>query len=123
MTVLSLKCFQGNERDDVALKYILIEIEKQLKKSFRCLMPTTPKDDLFGNYSETKQKNFMDNLSAFIEDAKQAIDEPDHLKASKLWQKHLGDRFPLGEDKSDDTAKSFTKTIGTSKPYYNGGQQ
>ena len=123
MTVLSLKYFQGNDRDDVALKYSLIEIEKQLKKNFRCLMPTTPKDDLFEDYSEAKKKNFMDNLSAFIEDAKQAIDEPNHLKASKLWQKHLGDRFPLGEDKSDDVAKSFTKTIGTSKPYYNGSQQ
>ena len=123
MTVLSLKCFQGNDRDDIALKYVLIEIEKELKKNFRCLMPTTPKDDLFEDYSEMKKTNFMDNLSAFIEDAKKAIDESNHQKASKLWQKHLGDRFPLGEDKSDDTAKSFAKTIGTSKPYYNGGQQ
>lgn len=123
MTVLSLKCFQGNDRDDIALKYVLVEIEKELEKNFRCLMPTTPKDDLFEDYSETKKTNFMDNLSAFIEDAKKAIDESNHQKASKLWQKHLGDRFPLGEDKSDDTAKSFAKTIGTSKPYYNGGQQ
>lgn len=123
MTVLSLKCFQGNDRDDIALKYVLIEIEKELKKNFRCLMPTTPKDDLFEDYSETKKTNFMDNLSDFIEDAKKAIDESNHLKASKLWQKHLGDGFPLGEDKSDDNAKSLTKTIGTSKPYYNGGQQ
>ncbi len=123
MTVLSLKCFQGNDRDDVALKYILIEIEKQLKKNFRCLMPTTPKDNLFEDYSETKKKNFMDNLSSFIEDAKKAIEESNHLKASKLWQKHLGERFPLGEVKSDENSKSLIKAIGTSKPYYNGGKQ
>jgi hypothetical protein len=123
MTVLSLKCFQENDRDDVALKYILIEIEKQLKKNFRCLMPTTPKDDLFEDYSETKKKNFMDNLSSFIEDAKKAIEEPNHLKASKLWRKHLGERFPLGEDKSDENSKSLIKAIGTSKPYYNGSKQ
>ena len=123
MTVLSLKYFQGYDRDDVALKYILIEIEKQLKKNFRCLMPTTPKDNLFEDYSETKKKNFMDNLSSFIEDAKKAIEESNHLKASKLWRKHLGERFPLGEDKSDENSKSLIKAIGTSKPYYNGSKQ
>ena len=123
MTVLSLKYFQGNDRDDVALKYILIEIEKHLKKDFKCIMPTTPKDNLFADYSEEKKKNFMDNLSSFIEDAKKAIDEPNHQKASKLWQKHLGERFPLGEDKSDENSKSLIKAIGTSKPYYNGDKQ
>lgn len=123
MTVLSLKYFQGNDRDDIALKYVLIETEKQLKKNFRCLMPTTPKDDLFEDYSETKKKNFMDNLSSFIEDAKKASEEPNHFKASKLWRKHLGERFPLGEDKSDENSKSLIKAIGTSKPYYNDGKQ
>lgn len=123
MTVLSLKYFQGNDRDDVALKYILIEIEKHLKKDFKCIMPTTPKDNLFADYSEEKKKNFMDNLSSFIEDAKKAIDEPNHQKASKLWRKHLGERFPLGEDKSDENSKSLIKAIGTSKPYYNGGKK
>ena len=123
MTVLSLKYFQGNDRDDIALKHLLIEIERQLKMSFRCKMPTTPKDDLFEDYSEVKRKNFMDNLSDFITDAKMAIDEPNHLKSSRLWRKHLGDRFPLGEDKSDNSSKSFIKTAGASKPYYNGSQQ
>lgn len=123
MTVLTLKHLQKNQRDDVALKYTLIEIEKDLKRNFKCKMPTTPKDDLFEDYSEVKRKNFMDNLSDFITDAKMAIDEPNHLKSSRLWHKHLGDRFPLGEDKSDNGSKSFIKTAGTSKPYYNGSQQ
>lgn len=122
MTVLSLKHFQENDRDDVALKYLLIEIEKQLKKNFRCIMPTTPKDDLFADYSEVKKNNFMDNLSAFIKDAKRAIEEPNHQKASIIWKKHLGDRFPLGEDKDEKRSNNFTKTIGTSKPYHNGRQ-
>ena len=123
MTVLSLRYFQENDRDDIALKYLLIEIEKHLKKDFKCIMPTTPKDNLFADYSEVKTKNFMDNLSSFIEDAKKAIEEPNHLKASKLWRKHLGERFPLGEDKSDENSKSLIKAIGSSKPYYNGGKQ
>ena len=123
MTVLSLNYFQSNQRDDVALKYTLIEIEKVLKRNFTCVMPTTPKDDLFADYSETKKDNFIKNLHSFIEDAKTAVDEPNHQKASRLWSKHLGDRFPLGEDKSDNCSNSFTKTIGNSKPYCNGCQQ
>lgn len=122
MTVLSLKYFQENDRDDIALKYLLIEIEKQLKKNFRCIMPTTPMDNLFKDYSDVKRENFMNNLSAFIDDAKKAIDESNHQKASKLWRKHLGDRFPLGEDKDENCSNSFTKTIGASKPYHNGRQ-
>ena len=91
MTVLSLKHFQENQRDDIALKYTLIEIKKDLERNFRCLMPTTPKDNLFEGYSATKRGNFMENLTTFIEDAQKAIEEPNHLKASKLWRKHLGD--------------------------------
>lgn len=120
MTVLSLGCFQGNTRDDVALKYTLIEIENVLQRNFACVMPTTPKDDLFADYSETKKNNFMKNLRAFIDDAKAAIDEPNHQKASRLWRKHLGNRFPEGKDVNDPNSAGFAGTIGSSKPYYNG---
>lgn len=120
MTVLTMKHFQPNTRDDIALKFLLIEIEKELRKSFRCVMPTTPKDNLFQNYTETKESNFMLNLSTFIDDAKLAIDEKNILKASKLWKKHLGDRFPEGEDKDEElnSAAKLIPTIGASRPYF-----
>lgn len=118
MTVLALDNFQPNQRDDISLKYTLIEIEKSLKQRFKCQMPTTPYDDLFADYSETKKKNFLENLSAFIEDAQKAIDESNQLKASKLWRKHLGDRFPLGDDKDDESSSNFTRVAATSRPYF-----
>ena len=119
MTVLALEHYQSNERDDIALKFILIEIEKALQKEFKCKMPTTPEDDLFAGYSETKRNNFMNNLSNFVSDAKAAIDEKNQLKASKLWRKHLGDRFPLGEDKDESTSENALRSVaGTSRPYY-----
>lgn len=120
MTVLTMNHFQSNSRDDVALKFLLIEIEKELKRTFKCVMPTTPKDDLFEDYSQTKKSNFLDNLSKFIEDAKRAIDEKNKLKASKLWKKHLGDRFPEGEDEDEETssAAKLISIIGASRPYY-----
>jgi hypothetical protein len=120
MTVLTMNHFQSNSRDDIALKFLLIEIEKELKMTFKCVMPTTPQDDLFEDYLDTKKSIILNNLSKFIEDAKKAIDEKNKLKASQLWKKHLGDRFPEGEDvdeESNDSAKLIS-TIGVSRPYY-----
>ena len=83
-------------------------------------MPTTPHDDLFVNYSETKKSNFMTNLSSFIEDARKAIDEKNMLKASNLWKKHLGDRFPEGDDVDEEfsSRSKLESIIGSSKPYF-----
>lgn len=122
MTVLSLNHFMANDRDDVALKFLLIEIEKQIKEKFECKMPTTPYDNLFEGYSDTKERNFKYHLSKFIEDAKKAIDESNQLKASKLWKKHLGERFPDGkdEDEKKESASLLKPIVGTAKPYYNG---
>jgi hypothetical protein len=121
MTVLAMDHIQLNDRDDVCLKYTLIEIEKKLKKVFWCVMPTTPHDDLFEDYDPDKQKNFMDHLASFIEDAKKAVDdEKNQLKASRLWQKNFGKAyFPDGEDEDEETtcAGSLSNTIGNAKPY------
>ena len=119
MTVLVLKYFNPNDRDDIALKFLLIEIERALKNDFKCVLPTTPKDNLFDGYSESREKDFKDNLSKFIADARSAISETNQLKASKLWKKHLGDRFPLGNDEDEDNnnLNSIASIAGTSKPY------
>jgi hypothetical protein len=121
MTILAMNCFQKNDRDDIALKFTLIEIENSLIASFKCQMPTTPKDNLFADYNAIRENNFMDNLSAFINDAKAAVDtEINQLKASKLWKKHLGDRFPEGEDKDEAKTESnlLANIIGNQKPYF-----
>jgi hypothetical protein len=123
MTILAMNDIQTNDRDDVSMKFTLIEIEKTLKKKFECIVPATPKDDIFADYDKTREQNFMDNLASFIADAKKAVDEEkNQLKASRLWQKHLGDRFPDGEDKDEESvsAKSVAAVVGTSKPYYAG---
>ncbi len=124
---MALNFFQKNERDDVALKFTLIEMENSLKNNFMCYMPTTPKDNLFRDYDKkqqdniaTRKENFLNNLSAFISDAKSAVDnEKNQYKASRLWKKHLGDRFPAGEDKDEEEtrAASLRPIIGTQKPY------
>jgi len=121
MTILAMNNFQPNDRDDVALKYTLIEIERELKLDFKCIVPATPFDDIFAEYDDTRKNNFMSNLSNLIADAKKAVDEEkNQLKASHLWKKHLGERFPDGENKDEQEvdARSLTSIIKDSKPYY-----
>ncbi len=121
ITILAMDNFQTNDRDDIALKFTLIEIENVLKDNFTCIVPATPNDDIFSEYDELRIKNFMTNLAGFITDAKKAVDEElNELKASKLWQKHLGERFPDGKniDEEKIDSKTIIPVIGSSKPYY-----
>lgn len=121
MTILAMNDNQLNDRDDVSLKYTLIEIEKTLKQKFECIVPATPYDDIFEDYDNVRKDNFLNNLSSFITDAKKAVDEEkNQRKASLLWKKHLGDRFPEGkdEDEKDVNSATITPIIGNSRPYY-----
>jgi hypothetical protein len=120
MTILAMDNFYQNSSDDVALKFTLIEIENTLKRSFQCKIPATPYDDVFENYDSIRKTFFMDNLSAFIIDAKKAVDEVrNQYKASQLWKGHLGDKFPNGEDVDEKSteASAIIPIIGNSKPY------
>lgn len=115
MTILAVNNIQANDRDDVALKETLIKIQETLDDEFECIVPATPGDDLFENYDETRKKNFLNNLSDFIEDAKKALDnESNQLRASKLWKKHLGDNFPLGANEDVDSKEAALRAISNS---------
>lgn len=120
MTILAMNNHAPHDRDDVSLKNTLIEIERILKYRFQCIVPATPHDDIFKAYSEIRKTNFMNNLSAFIADAKKAVDDENNKQtASLLWRKHLGDRFPIGadEDEKQANAEKILPIIGNSKPY------
>lgn len=122
MTILAMNA-KGkivlNDRDDILLTDILREIKKTLAQKFECIVPVTPKDDLFADYDTTRKNNFLNNLDSFLADAEAALKEPNQLKASRLWQKHLGTRFPDGEDKNEQTNSSAATTSGAalSRPW------
>lgn len=114
MTVLACNNIKYNDRDDIVLRDTLKEIRSILKSSWSCVMPTTPNDDLLENYTGDKDY-FFEVLDTFIKDADKAIDEEkNQLKASKLWQKHLGSYFPDGEDKDVDKQANSLAAIATS---------
>lgn len=97
LTVLCVRHQILNVRNDKAMYDTLRAIRDRLK-IFKCLMPVTPFDDLLADFTDIQRSAFLAELDSFIDDAKSALDEPNQLKASKLWRKHLGNRFPLGED-------------------------
>lgn len=112
MTILAANNIQSNDRDDIALKNTLVKIQETLDYNFECVVPATPGDDLFESYDSIRKNNFLSNLDDFIKDANQALDnEPNQLKASKLWRKHLGIHFPFGEDEDTDAKEAALKRI------------
>ncbi len=122
MTILAMNAKDRivlNDRDDIILTDILREIKKALAQKFECIVPVTPKDDLFADYDENRKNNFLNNLDSFLSDAEAALKEQNQLKASRLWQKHLGTKFPDGEDKKEQSNSNATTTIGAalSKPW------
>lgn len=122
MTILAMNAKNNivlNDRDDILLTDILREIKKTLAQKFECIVPVTPKDNLFADYDETRKTNFLNNLGNFLTDAEAALKEQNHLKASKLWQKHLGNRFPEGEDKNEQSNSNSATTTGAalSRPW------
>ena len=109
-----------NERDDITLRDILKEIKKALDPKFECIVPAVPNDDLFADYDDARQQSFMTALSNFIDDAEKALKEENQLTSSKLWRKHLGDRFPEGEDKKEESKSQNTAILigaATSNPW------
>jgi hypothetical protein len=113
MTILAMNAKAKivlNDRDDILITDVLREIKKTLAQKFECIVPVTPKDDLFADYDSTRKNNFLTNLDTFLADAEVALKETNQLKASRLWQKHLGTRFPDGEDKNEQSNSSAATT-------------
>lgn len=102
MTILAVRYQKKDDRDDIALRDTLKAIRNGLESKFECYVPAVPHDDMFSEYSDQKKKNILDYLDSFIADASSAINESNELKASKLWKRHLGERFPEGEDKENE---------------------
>ena len=117
MTILATKNQKKKQdRDDIALRDTLKAIKTTLENNFTCVVPAEPHDDIFESYTKEQQQAFLDKLNDFIEDADKALEETNFYKASKLWRKHLGSRFPYGEDKEDKTlsaVKNLSRTILT----------
>lgn len=126
LTILAANNYVEDDNDDKSFRETIRKIDTELNKSngFKCIRPTTPKDeDVFIDYSDTKKDNFLNTLSSLLKDLDRADDEKNFRKASEILRNNqFGDRFPLGEDKDEkDKSKALGAAIGSSvvkpKPY------
>jgi len=119
MSILIAENFHESEkRDDIALKETLVLIRRKLQRNFSCERPTAPKgENLLKDY--TNKDYFLKKLDDFIEDATNALKEMNLKISTGYWIKHLGDRFPLGEDIQDANNSEGLATLipSTTKPY------
>lgn len=102
LAVWTARNFQSETgRDDRCLLNLLNAIKAALNYSVTCYAPVEPFDDLTAKLTQGQKDNFRGELELFCEDAQKAIDENDQLKASRIWRKYLGDRFPEGISQED----------------------
>lgn len=112
LTVWAAKFYVANEeRDDIALSMLLHKLVDQLAGSVACISPVEPFDDLTAKLSEDQKELFYNELVSFSAFSRMALDEPNQLVASKLWRKHLGDRFQLGVDEDITSKERALRTL------------
>ncbi len=90
------------DRDDQCLLELLKAIQTVVYYSVSCIAPVEPYDDLTAKLSDDQKKKFKDELDDFVTEGQKAVDEPNQLKASKIWREYLGNRFPEGVDEDID---------------------
>lgn len=123
LTILVVNNFVPDSNDDRAFKLTIEKMKVELDRKFECKRPTTPVgEDVFADFSETKKSNFLSALGSLIEACKSAESERNFKKASEYMRKHLGDRFPKGNDEQEgDKSSRLASTILSApirpKPY------
>ena len=115
LTILAENFFvENNDRDDLALKDVLVKMYNSLSIKFECLRPTTPaNENLFEGYSDTRRDQFMTRLKSFKDDAERAVNNPNPKDACEKWQKHLGERFSCSTAKDEDERSLHRATTPT----------
>jgi mRNA-degrading endonuclease RelE of RelBE toxin-antitoxin system len=103
LSIWAAKSFTADkDRDDKCLLALIKAILDSFFWDITCKSPVEPFDDVISKLSEEQKTKFKDKLKSLRDDAEKALAEPNQLKASKLWRKHLGDRFNLGVDDEID---------------------
>ena len=118
LTMLAVKHFKANERDDIAMKDVLNAMYNELSAEggFHCYRPTFPEDeDLFEHYKITRKNFFLNQLKLFSQDASRAVESKNQKDGCKKWQKYFGKRFSCSTAKDVDEDAQRQENSGTIK--------
>lgn len=126
LTILATNNYVDADNLDEAFRETVKTIDTELNRygGFKCYRPTTPSnEDVFENYSETRKSNFLNALQSLKDDCIKASEEKNFKKASEILKSNqFGIRFPLGDDKDEETKSThLKKSLGSAiikpKPY------
>ena len=126
LTILATNNYVEADNLDEAFRETVKAINAELNRynGFKCYRPTTPSnEDVFENYSETRKSNFLNTLRSLKNDCIKASEESNFKIASEILRNNqFGTRFPLGEDKDEESkSNSLKKSLGAAmvkpKPY------
>lgn len=95
LTVLAANHFQRHEKDDIALARTFQAISNAASTIFFVLNPVDINEVLTERLTDAQKTRFRVAIKAAADNANQAIAQEDEHKASNLWRKQLGNRFPL----------------------------
>jgi hypothetical protein len=108
LTVLIVNNYCESDRDDIAFADTIYSIANDVSDKFCIYNPVDDEEELTGRLTDVQMIRFQDAISEMDSDAEQAIDTDDSEKASKLWRKQFGDRFPSVEDVQSENEKKET---------------
>jgi hypothetical protein len=95
-TVLAVHYLRIHKRDDMALAKTIEAISDAVRSDFFVLNPVIISEELTARLAAPHKERLKDALLAFSDTANGALAIEDGYKASKLWRKLFGDRFPSG---------------------------
>lgn len=106
LTVWAANYVQHCDRDDETLVKLLERMRDSIPYGFICMLPVFAYNDVTAKLDNSQKEKFREALKSFAGDARKALGSKNQLEASNLWRKHLGDRFPVGEDKDVDAVET-----------------
>ncbi len=102
LTVLAVQNFRANDQDDLCFANTADAIRGSTSAVFYVLNPVDATEELTSRLDADQKKRFQTAIASLAEEGKKAIASDSRSKASKIWQKHFGDRFPVAEDESEE---------------------
>ena len=125
LTVLAANHIHVDNRDDMSLSRTVTAISHNVNPVFIVFNPVDSSEELTARLSPEQKLRFQDTIQNFADDAASATHIDDPEKASKLWRKQFGDRFPFVKNddnkgqKREDAAKiaGFYTSQKPTKPW------
>lgn len=108
LTVLVADHYEVRESDDSSFASTITNIHSRISNSFVVLNPMDANEILSDRLTSSQKTNFKNLISKLYDSADKALKEDDKKKASEIWQKEFGDRFPVCDDSDSEKGALFT---------------